>query len=80
MFPCSELKKAVADETAAKEAANTAFTAVQDEYTELEWTAVAVCQEFEGEGALSGSSVASRPRALGDRVTEHAKSTFHLGV
>ena len=50
----------MADETAAKEAANTAFTAVQVEYTELERTAVAVCQEVEGEGAQSGSSVASR--------------------
>ena len=38
----------MADETAAKEAANTAFTVVQDEYTELERTAVAVCQELEG--------------------------------
>ena len=80
MFSCSELRKKVADETAAKEAANTVFTAVQDEYTELERTAVAMCQELEGEGALSGSSVASRLRALGDWVTEHAKSTFRLGV
>ena len=70
----------MADETAAKEAANTTFTAAQDEYTELERTAVTVCQELEGEGALSGSSVASRLRALGDRVTEHAKSTFRPGV
>ena len=59
MFPHSELKKAVADEIAVKEAANTAFTAAQDEYAELEQTAVAVCQELEGDGALSGSSVAS---------------------
>ena len=56
----------MADETAAKEAANTAFAAAQDEYAELEQTAVAVCQELEGEGALSGSSVASRLRARGD--------------
>ena len=41
---------------------------------------MAVCHELEGEGALSGSSVASHQRALGDRVTEHAKSTFRLGV
>jgi len=79
-FPCSELREKVADETAAKEAANTAFTAVQDEYTELVRTAVAVCQELEGSDAQSGSSVTSRLRALGDRVSEHAKSTFHLGV
>ena len=67
-------------ETAAKEAVNTTLTAAQDEYAELEQAAVAVCQELEGEGALSGSSVARRLRALGDRVTEHAMSTFRLGV
>jgi len=70
----------VADETAVKEAVNTALTAAHDEYAELEQTAVAVCQELEGEGALSGCSVASRLRALGSRVAENAKSTFHLGV
>ena len=70
----------MADETAAKEAVNTALTVVHDEYAELEQTAVAVCQELEGEGALSGSSVASRLRALGGRVAEHAKSTFCLSV
>ena len=43
--------KAVADETAAKEAANMAFTAAQDEYAELARTAVAVCQELGGSGA-----------------------------
>jgi hypothetical protein len=79
-FPCSELKKAVANETAAKEAANTAFTAVQDEYAELERTTVAMSQELEGANAQPSSSMASRLRALGDRVTEHAKSTFRLGV
>ena len=50
LFPRSELKKAVADETAAKEAVNTALTAAHDEYAELEQTAVAVCGELEGEG------------------------------
>ena len=70
----------MANETAVKEAANTAFTAAQDEYAELARTAVSVCQELEGSGAQSGSSVASRMRALGGRITEHAKSTFRLGV
>ena len=70
----------MADETTTKEAANTVFTAAHDEYTELERTAVAVCQELEGDGAQSSSLVASRLRALGDRVTEHTKSTFRLGV
>ena len=79
-FPCSELKKAVANETAAKEAVNTALTAAHDEYAELKRTAVSVCQELEGAGALSGSSVASHMRVLGGRITEHAKSTFRLGV
>ena len=50
------------------------------EFAELEQTAVSVCQELEGEGAVSGSSVISRLRALGGRVAEHAKSTFRLGV
>ena len=68
------------DETAAKEAVNTALMAAQAEYTDLERTAVSVCQELEGEGAVSGSSVISHLRALGGRIAEHAKSTFRLGV
>jgi len=70
----------VADETTAKEAVNTALMAAQAEYADLERTAVSVCQELEGEGAVSGSSVISRLRALGGRIAEHAKSTFRLGV
>jgi hypothetical protein len=70
----------VADETAAKEAVGTALMAAQTEYADLERTAVSVCQELEGEGVVSGSSVISRLRALGGRITEHAKSTFCLGV
>ena len=41
---------------------------------------MSVCQELEGEGAVSGSSVISRLRALGDQIAEHAKRTFCLGV
>ena len=70
----------MADETAAKEAVQVAFTAAQVEHANLEKTAVAVCQELEGEGASSGSSVASRLRSLGDRVAEHIRSAFGLGV
>ena len=70
----------MADETAAKEAVNTALMAVQAEYADLERTTVSVCQELDGEGAVSGSSVISRLRALGGRIAEHAKSTFCLGV
>ena len=70
----------MADETAAKEAVSTALMAAQAEYADLERTAVSMCQELEGEGAVSGSSVISRLRALGDRIAEHAKSAFRLGV
>ena len=59
---------------------HTALTAAQMEFAELEQTVVSVCQELEGEGAVSGSSVISRLRALGGQIAEHAKSTFHLGV
>ena len=50
----------MANETAAKEAINTVLMAAQAEYAELEWTAVSVCQELEGDGVVSGSSVISR--------------------
>ena len=40
----------MADETTQKEAVNTALTAAQDEYAELEQTTVALCQEPEGQG------------------------------
>ena len=70
----------MADETAAKEVVNTTLMAAQAEYADLERTAVSMCQELEGEGAVSGSSVISRLQVLGGRITEHAKSTFRLGV
>ena len=70
----------MADETATKEAVGIALMAAQTEYADLERTAVSVCQELEGEGAMSGSSVINRLRALGGRIAKHAKSTFRLGV
>ena len=70
----------MADETTTKEAVGIALMAAQTEYADLERTAVSVCQELEREGAVSGSSVISRLRALGGRIAEHAKSTFCLGV
>ena len=54
----------MADETAAKEAVSTALMAAQAEYAELERTAVSLCQELEGDGAVSGSSVMNHLRAL----------------
>ena len=50
----------MADETVVKEAVNTALMAAQAEYTDLELIAVSVCQEIEGEGTTSGSSVINR--------------------
>ena len=41
---------------------------------------MSMCQELEGDGAVSGSSVISCLRVLGGRIAEHAKSTFRLGV
>ena len=70
----------MADETAAKEAIQVVLTETQAKYPDLEQTAVAVCQELEGEGASSGSSVASRLRSLGGRVAERLRRTFRLGV
>jgi hypothetical protein len=54
--------------------------AAQAEYAYLERTTVSMCQELEGDGAVSGSSVISHLRALGGRIAKHAKSTFRLGV
>ena len=70
----------MADEAEAKEVVSTVLMAAQAEYADLERTAVSVCQELEGEGVVSGSSVISRLRALGGWIAEHAKSTFRLGV
>jgi len=70
----------VADETAAKEAVQAAYSSAQKDLTDLEGTTVATCQELEGEGGLSGSSVASRLRSLVGRVAERLRSTFRLGV
>jgi hypothetical protein len=80
LFSCSELRKAVEDETSAKEAVQVAFTAVQVEHADLEQTAVAMCQELEGKGASSSCSVASLLRSLGGRVAECIRSAFRLRV
>jgi hypothetical protein len=70
----------VEDETVVKEAIQIVLTATQAEHVDLEQTAMAVCQEVEGEGASSGSSVASRLRSLGGQVAERINSAFCLSV
>ena len=80
MFPRSELKKAVADETAVKEALQAMYASLQRVHDDLEEAAVAACQGAKGEGGQSGSSLVSRLRSLGDRVTERLKGAVRLGV
>ena len=70
----------MADETTAKEALQVAYSSAQKDLVDLEGATMAACQELEGEGGLSGSSVASRLRSLGGQVAKHLKSVFHLGV
>ena len=80
MFSCSALKKAVADETSAKEALQVAYSSAQKDLVDLEGATMAACQELEGEGGLSGSSVASRLRSLGGQVAKRLKCAFRIGV
>ena len=68
----------MADETAAKEAVNTTLMAAQAEFADLERTAVSMCQELEGEGAMSGSSVISHLRALGTVVAYASRPFFPI--
>ena len=60
---CSELRKKVSEETAAKEALQAAYTSAQRDYDDLEEAAIAACQGAEGEGGQSGSSLVSRLRS-----------------
>ena len=70
----------MADETTAKEALQVAYSSAQKDLVDLEGATMAACQELEGEGGLSGSSVASRLRSLGGQVAKRLKSVFRLGV
>jgi len=70
----------VANETAVKEALQAVYASVQRDYDDLEEAAIATCQGAEGEGGQSGSSLVSRLRSLGDRVTERLKGALRLGI
>ena len=70
----------MADETAAKEALQVVYTSVQKDYEDLEVTTAVACRAVEGEGGASGSSLASRLRSLGDRVSEWLKGALRHGV
>ena len=67
------------EKTVAKEAHQVAYSSAQRDYEDLEGAALAACQGLEGEGS-SGSSLASRLRSLGDRLTERLKGALRLGV
>ena len=69
----------MADETAAREALQVAYSSAQKDYEDLEEAAAAACQGLEGEGS-SGSSLAGRQRSLGGRLTERLKGALRLGV
>ena len=70
----------MADEAAVKEALQVAYSSAQKDLVDPEGAAVAACQELEGEGGSSGSSVAYRLQSLGSQVAEHLKSAFRLDV
>ena len=70
----------MADETAAKEALQVAYSSAQKDLVDLEGADVDACQELKGEGGSSGSLVASRLHFLGGQVAERLKSAFRLGV
>ena len=67
------------EETAVKEALQVAYLSVQKDYEDLEGSAVAACQEVDGEGGSLGSSLASHLRFLGDRVAERLRGVLRLG-
>ena len=75
-----ELRKKVSEETAAKEALQAVYTSLQRDHDDLEEAAIATCQGAEVEGGQSGSSLVSRLRSLGDRVTERLRGALHLGI
>ena len=70
----------VADETTAREALQVAYSSAQKDFEDLEGAAVAACQELEGKGGSSGSSMACRLRSLGGWVTECLKGVLCLGI
>ena len=56
------------------------YASLQRDHDDLEEAAIAACQAVKSEGGASGSSLASRLRSLGDRVSERLKGALRLGV
>ena len=56
------------------------YASLQRDHDDLEKAAIAPCQGADGEGGQSGSSLVSRLRSLGDRVTERLKGALRLGI
>nr|CAB3469463.1 unnamed protein product [Digitaria exilis] len=74
------LKEALQAETESKEAVLVAHSATQRELDELVQAASAACNEIAGADVQSGSSLASRLRALGGHFTSRVKEALLLGV
>ena len=79
-FPSADLKGALSKEATAKEAASVALAAEAREHDELKRAVVETCQQLEGEGTTSGSSLTSRVRALEGRIAEYSANAFRLGM
>jgi hypothetical protein len=58
----------------------TAYNSSQQELEELRAASLEICQEVEEGEAQTGSSLASRLRALGGHVSQRMHLALHLGV
>ncbi|TKC11568.1 hypothetical protein [Robertmurraya kyonggiensis] len=74
------MKQALQAETESKEAVLVAQTETQRELDEMVQAASAASNEIAGTGLQSGSSLASRLRALGGHFTSRVKEALLLGV
>nr|CAB3466472.1 unnamed protein product [Digitaria exilis] len=74
------LKQALQAETESKEAVLVAHSATQRELDELVQAASVACNEIAGADVQSGSSLASRLRALGGHFTSRVKEALLLGA
>jgi hypothetical protein len=62
------------------EALQTSYNSSEQELLELRTAALETCHAMEEGEARAGSSLASRPRALGGHVTGRMHQALHLGV
>jgi hypothetical protein len=70
---------ALGNTTTHAEAVQTAYNSSQQDLEELQAAALEVCQEVEEGKAQTGSSLASRLRAVGGHVSQRMCRALHLG-